>query len=202
MTWEKPATFEDAYRIAREAARFPGNHIRTCDGEDLLGVPHRDPLGQPICTADGKVVWAQRPRDGWRPLPDGSWERVPFLAHVLRITQTDRTDTVGLRVTPEVRVERLDTTTLLVRTLSIELTILTADQLLKPGIDKLAEVCAPLVRPWYPLHETVLRESLSSEVVIPHDGMPPHQPVLFRFRGRHEDPHRPLPMPGDPYMIG
>lgn len=193
--------FEARYHRARDIARYPGNHVRVCDGEDLLGRPHLDPLGRALLDARGKVVWASKPRSGFVPLSDGSWSPVLYLARELQCRQQDAAGTLGMRVTPEIRVERMGSLSVLVRTLSVEMTILCASELKRATILELGATLAPILRPWYPLHETVISEWVKGPHQPAQDGDVPYQSVLYRFRGRHEDPHRPLEMPGENWTI-
>lgn len=193
--------FDDRYSHAREIARYPGNHVRVCDGEDLLGRPHLDTFGVPIRDGTGRVLWAMRPRGGFVPLSDGSWERVAYLARELQCRQQDAAGTLGMRVTPEVRVERMEALSVLVRTLTVEMTVLTVQPLQRQTILDFGATLAPILRPWYPLHETVISEWIKGPHQPAQGGDAPHQSVLYRFRGRHEDPHRPLGMTGETWTI-
>lgn len=196
-------TFDERYSRARDIARYPANFIRTCDGEDLMGVPARDPFGQPLTDSNGRVVWQSRPRAGWIPTPDvpGSWSPVPFLAYELRCTQVDQANTVALRITPEVRVEKGGAGLVVnVRTLTIEASVLVEREIKAAGVRVLAESFGPYLKPFFPLHAQVLSESIAGPMQQ-HDALIRSQSLLYRFRAHHEDVLARLDAPGDEWSI-
>lgn len=159
--FDNEADFLAHYSIARDLARNPLNHVRVCDGEDLLGIPVLDPRGQ-VHTVMGRVQWRSRPRPGWITV-DGdasSWRRVPFLAPYLQSTSIN--EHASMRITPEVRVERVGAQALLIRTLSIELKIYAAIEVDDDMLERVKASVKPYVKAWFPLHPDISLEMTSA----------------------------------------
>ena len=131
------ASFLDHYARARHIARDPRNHVRTFEGDDLLGVAFSGPGGGVFVDQNGHVVWQRSPIAGWVPEadgwedrapsaqaqehhvntrlyapPPGPWRAVPVLAPHLQSTivvpDGSGVPRIACRVTPEVRLERIE----------------------------------------------------------------------------------------------
>lgn len=70
------ASFLDHYARARHIARHPFNHVRVCDGADILGVPMLDDGGN-VVELDGRPTWRQTPSAGFVPDADAWVDKAP-----------------------------------------------------------------------------------------------------------------------------
>ncbi len=64
--------FLDHYARARHIARHPLNHVRTCDGADILGTPMVDENDR-VLEHEGRPRWRHVPLSGFVPAID-AWE--------------------------------------------------------------------------------------------------------------------------------
>jgi hypothetical protein len=179
------------YERARKIARFPGNHIRVCDGENLLGWARKSEYGHTVIV-NGKVLWDEFPRAGYIPdTAGGAWQSVQWLAHHLQSTlvRMDDRHAVSLRVTPEIRVELKPHTAgekMLIRTLTVEIRARSDSPI---GIELAREFkqsAIPYVKLWYPLHERVQDEIVTADDVTPADDGFTYANLQLRFRANHE----------------
>lgn len=181
--------FLEHYERARKIARHPDNYIRVHAGEDLLGIPARDPeTGQVLMDAGGRAVWQSTPRSGLVLSSDGQrWEPVPFLAPHMQTTlvQAARSGGAAMRVTPEIRCYLVGGMERRLRTLSVEINLANAIELDKNETDALGETMKPLIRLFFPLHAEVETEIIQGEPVVYAPGVYV-TPLLFRHHANHD----------------